>query len=164
MSKNLLVNGGAGVTVDLESFKKMKGFKIVSINVRSLLSKWDQFQYAFLDGALDVIYCNETWLVEQIPDSMVVNKNYSIYRLDRKCLNVKHTVKTGGGICTFVSKRCTTDKVAYEKFNVSNENLELLCLKINCGKNKSLAVMNVYRPPSGNVNSAVETLTEVFDC
>lgn len=131
-------------SIGLEEFKRIKGFKILSVNVRSLLPKWDIFQYSYLDGDINVVCCNETWLVKEVPDSLMANDNYSVYRMDRRCLNQNGTVKSGGGVCTFVNNRCITDNVVFEKFDVSNSNLEVLCLKVTCGGNRSLAVVNIY--------------------
>ena len=45
-----------------------------------------------------------------------------------------------------------------ERFSVSNEDLEMHLIRIKKGLNKKLTVVNIYRPPSGKVNEALDLM------
>ncbi|RWS11185.1 uncharacterized protein B4U79_04577, partial [Dinothrombium tinctorium] len=58
-------------------------FKIFSSNVRSIVSKLQEFQLYVSEEKPDVIMICESWLKDNIPNKIIL-KNYTIYRNDRE--------------------------------------------------------------------------------
>jgi len=67
------------------------------------------------------IFCNETWLHEAIPDSLIEIKNYNFIRKDRKN-------KKGGGICVYFKEEI---KINIFALNGISENFEHTCFEHN---------------------------------
>lgn len=151
-----------GTHKSLNEVKELKGVKILALNVRSILPKWDLISNDLLDNRLDIVACSETWLTKDIPDSMLRCQDYNLYRLDRTVLS-KGKPKSGGGVCLFLKRLHSVDKFIYDKFNCCTADIEMQCIKVNIGSNRSMAVINIYRPPSGNLNSAIESLNKVCE-
>ena len=72
----------------MTEFKKQKGLKIVHLNIRSLFRKKDSIEHDLLDGSTDILGLSETWLKEEVPDSMIKMSNYQLVRYDRQHRNV----------------------------------------------------------------------------
>ena len=62
---------------------KQKGFKLVHLNVRSLLKKIDQVRVMLADLKLDVVTISETWLNEAVNPISVELEGFVAYRQDR---------------------------------------------------------------------------------
>lgn len=107
--------------------------------------------YSLLDDIINIVCFSETWLSDDLPDALVAVDQYKIFRLDRRVLDKKSARKAGGGVCVFVKKTCSTDSYVYDKYNCSDANIEILCLKVINGGNKSIALLNIYRPPTRNL-------------
>lgn len=61
-------------------------------------------------------------------------------------------------MCCYIKVTHTVDTFPYAQFNHSCPHLELQCLKIQIGKNKSLVL-----PPTGNLKTVIDWLNTVFD-
>lgn len=146
----------------ISDFKSLKGTKILSLNVRSILSKWDLIKTDLLDGSIDVVCCCETWLNLDIPDAFVSAVDYNLFRLDRKVTSKSGIVKTGGGVCTFVRKSCSVDNHIFSQYDCSSSDIEVLCLKLTNGGNRPMALLNIYRPPTGCVKKFINHLDSVL--
>lgn len=147
---------------NLEQLKNEKGLKLVHLNVRSLLPKFQLLEEDFLDGNLDVICMSETWLKAGIPDELICNQNYNLLRHDREIINsVTGATKAGGGIVIYLKKG-----IIYEIFDslcVCNNDIELFVVKIAVNGNKKQVLIVVYRPPNGNATSAISALTNCME-
>lgn len=84
---------------DLADVKSAKDFKVVHMNVGSLLHNVDEINECFLDGALDVVVLTETWLHQNVSDTLIFNPDYTCTRLDRQTVLPSGVRKSGGGIC-----------------------------------------------------------------
>lgn len=133
----------------------MKGTKYIQMNVRSLLPKFQLLENDLLDGGIDVVCFTETWLRDGIPDSLISNELYNLIRYDRTVTNSKTNVrKMGGGIALYIKKEIT-----YELYDsVCTKDIELCIVKLTTNGNKKQTIILVYRPPGGNVASAVDTI------
>lgn len=135
----------------------------MAINIRSLCNKWDLFCHDLLDNIIDVICCSETWLNEFFPNSLVTCDTYQLFQQDRTFKNVNGTTKHGDGLCCYVKTVHAVDTQKYAHFNQSTPDLELQCLQIRVGANKPLVIINTYRPPAGNLKSAIDYLDNIFE-
>lgn len=135
-----------------------KGFKIAHLNTRSLLPKWGELSETILKSNFDVIILTETWLHHNISNSLINNSNYMALRLDRETKTSSGLVKKGGGICIFVRKGITID--ISDCVSLSNENIELFHVNIKKDMASKINIIGVYRPPTGNLSAAIDSLDE----
>lgn len=113
------------IVENFSDLNRLKRFKIVSINVRSLTSKIAQLE-AILDSTrVDALCINESWLNESVNNNQIRIRDYKVYRLDRK------EKKRGGGLCAYINSKHRVDAFKYDHLNISNKNLEVLVLEIN---------------------------------
>ena len=64
--------------IDLNTLTQAKGLELCHLNVRSLMSKADQFKLHFERSNLDVILLSETWLSKDISSNVIEMKNYQV--------------------------------------------------------------------------------------
>lgn len=143
---------------ELDCVKSVKGLKIIHLNVRSLLKHLEEIEHDLLDGCLDVIILSETWLHGNVSNSLFLNEKYKLIRLDRKVRKPNGSYKTGGGLCVFV--RNDISYVETEVVMLSDEDVELIHVKLTHGHMKPVNLTAVYRPPSGNLQNAVEKIEQ----
>ena len=91
--------------------------------------------------------------------------DYNIYRLDRQTRRADqpNLIKKGGGLAVFVKSDIHVDDTIYANLNVSNQNIELQCLMLRPHSQKKYNLLNVYRPPSGNLQLFLDTIVEHLD-
>lgn len=141
---------------DLEMVGAIKGFKVIHLNVRSLLPKWAELSETILKSNFDVIIFTETWLHENINSSLIHSDEYMLFRLDRQTKIPSGLTKKGGGVCILVRKGISIELT--DCINISNENVEMLHLNIKKGMAARLNIIGVYRPPTGNLEGAIEEM------
>ena len=102
----------------------------------------------------DIIFCSETWLSPDYPNSILEIHGKKLYRCDRN--------KRGGGVCIYINidlpSFCDIDK----KSTFSNSDLEILTLKIRKPGLKYMTIASLYRPPCGKIQNCIDRLTEIF--
>ena len=139
-----------------------KGFKIFFWNTRSLYNKLDPFKI-ILDNYMLQIFCmNETWSKEKIPDSLMSVKGYDVIRQDRVIKNPQVYVKRGGGIATYVKEGSDFKSFDNTPFSISNVDLECSTLLISSKCTRPMYIINIYRPPNGNLDNFYKIITEQF--
>lgn len=143
---------------DLNDIKSTKGLKILHVNIRSLLAHWDEVESVLLDGQLDIVVFTETWLHANCKDNLLAVRGYRCIRLDRCVANCRGTIKKGGGICVFVKN--DFEIFTWSNLDVSTCDIEMLSISCKKGNQKRTNLTVVYRPPTGNVNSALDNISE----
>lgn len=151
------------VECDIDQLMNDKGFKIIHLNIQSLLPKFGTIKTDLLSGDLDVISFSETWLKNSIPDGLLHVSNYDLIRYDRKSLNDKGLIKTGGGLCVYIKNGINYDDESLNKLNLSNGDIEAQFIIIKGFNAKKIILINCYRPPSGNAKSAIEHLLNALN-
>ena len=136
--------------ISLKEMHNLKGFKIIHLNIRSLMPKIDSVRLDLLHD-LDMLCLSETWLHEKILDTFICAEGYEVGRLDRGR-------KKGGGLCMYIKNSIKYDDCMLKDLNFSDENLEIQFVVINCANAKSMIIVNCYRPPNGSIDSAMESL------
>ena len=122
ITKKLLYNGN-------------KGFKIMHLNIRSLIKNIDQFRVYASNYQYDIMCINETWLDDKISDQEVGIDGYDLVRKDRK--------RTGGGVAVYIR-----NSINYKiRQDVMPDNLELVTVEIIKPKVKPFLLNAWYRPP-----------------
>ena len=100
-----------------------------------------------------------------LADNLISIPNYVVYRYDRQTLrtDVPNMVKRGGGLAAYIREEIHLDSTGLLHLNKSNEDIELQCLIIRPPSQKQYLLMNVYRPPSGDFQLFLDTLTDTLD-
>ena len=143
-------------TVDtLDALKAAKGFKLVHLNVRSLVKKMDQIRLMLNNSHIDVITFSETWLKPHLHTKLVELTGYEPVRLDRNTKSGKHVKKKGGGLITYVKQNHASDLESLDALNISNEYMEAQWVYIHRPSCKNVIVCNMYRPPTGDLSKAI---------
>lgn len=65
----------------------------------------------------------------------------------------------GGGLCTYIRSDLNFEVLG--EFTVSNTDIETLVVKLNNEQSHDMFVINLYRPPSGNCDTAIEHLRHI---
>ena len=133
--------------------EKVKGFKTVFWNAQSVSSKSATVNEFLESLNANVINISETWLKEHMGDNIFNLEGCVTHRLDRLYLNSKGEEKRGGGLATIIQNNIRHDVLTKEDFEVMNENLELLTLKVSLPFTRKIYILNAYRPPSGNLDA-----------
>ncbi len=95
----------------------------------------------------------KTFLNDGTPDVLLEIDNYNMFRLDRDTNVFK---KSGGDLVTY-----TSDKYEVEFINdwsVSTRHLEIMWLKLKLPHTCPTYVANIYRPPSGDIDTALSII------
>ena len=135
----------------------MRGFKLASLNVTSIIKHIDELRVLLVDHSIDVLAINETRLDSTnstINDNEVHISGYEIVRRDRSVNG-----RFGGGVCFYV--RCNINFLP--RFDMSIDQLENLCIEIRKPRSKPFLVTTWYRPPDSPVDkfNYFETLVAV---
>lgn len=137
----------------------LKGFKCLHLNCCSILKKIDQIRYTLVDETKFEYYCfTESWLKPNIESSLFQIDDYSLVRNDRSSISRSGNFVHGGGIVCYIKSH-----LIFEIFDnpFSTIDLEMIVITINRQEQCRLYLINIYRPPSGNLEVAFNLLTEV---
>lgn len=146
-------------TYTIDSLNEYKGIKVVHANIRSLLHNFDDIAVNLLNGLLDIVVLTESWLHENCADSLISVAGYKHYRLDRQTLSSNGSRKKGGGIIIYVKHGYSV--ATHSQLDSSDKDLEIMSISCKLGFNKRINVSAVYRPPTGNVQSAMDKIEVV---
>lgn len=143
--------------ISLENFtglSKLAGLKIVSLNVRSLLSKINIIRSDFQELGIDFLTLTETWLKENVINDLVVIPGYNILRWDRSTPDATgHKIKIGGGLCIYYRSDYTCKQLM--ESCISDPDLEACAAMFTKQDHNTIVILNLYRPPSGNLARAL---------
>ena len=64
----------------------------------------------------------------------------------------------GGGVGLYIKESLVSDVNIFKIFNSSNKDIEIQWVKLNNKFAKDLIVLNVYRPPTGNIDNFIDTI------
>lgn len=143
----------------LESLKSQKGFKIIHVNSRSVIQHFDELYTTFLDGSLDIVVFTESWLHSNCANSLINVPGYMLHRLDRQTKTINGTTKRGGGILVYVKEGISV--TGRTTLDISNSEVEIMSLTCKQGMHRNVNLTVVYRPPMGNVQSAIDSIESV---
>lgn len=125
--------------------------KIGHINIRSILSGFNEFRNLILEQDFDVIAVTETWLSDAVDSDVVEIPGYQFLRKDRK--------GRGGGVGAYVR-----NSFHYQVVNVDSpvsENLEYLLFQIKI-QSKKIIIGTFYRPPNTNLSSCIDDFDNIL--
>ena len=133
----------------------MKGFSILSLNVRSLYPKLDELYIRFKD--FDILCFSETWTNPTYTDEMLALSGYDLFRSDRDSSIGIH--KRGGGLIIYVKTTLSKYTTTLEYAKKVTANLEQIFICIDKPNVRKQIIGNVYRPPNGKISEGIQELT-----
>ena len=138
---------------------KGNGFKIVSVNIHSVLRHLDEL---FLTaGNADIICLQETWLHDKVDTDPLLVDGFQFFRQDRNVLltdGKTRKQKKGGGILIYIRNSLSLYTNVLGNIGTSTKNCEQLWLQIARKKCKNCILGVEYRPPSASLS---EGITEI---
>ena len=128
--------------------------RILSLNARSLNKCFLDLQL-FLDSSkitFNVIAITETWLDEN-NENLFPMTNYSLFKANRNS-------KRGGGIAIYIETKTLT----FERYDLAYQSdiAEILAIEIVTKTTKNIVLFNIYRPPSSNPYTFLDTLENIL--
>ena len=119
---------------------KLKGLKIASLNVNSLLKHIDEIRHLLFKFPFDIFAINESKIDDSITDGEISISGFNLIRNDRS--------RAGGGVVLYIR-----ESLSYvDRNDLVPDRLEMLCAEINRPFSKSLFVCTWYRPPNSDMN------------
>ena len=106
---------------------------------------------------------SETWLNKNTEDRLASIENYQLIRYDREVETKAGSTKRGGGVCIYTKNYIEIDPITHKNLNASNKNIEMQWVILNRPNTKKILLVNVYRPPDGNVEEAFDAISEGLD-
>lgn len=143
--------------VNIETLGSYRGLKVVCWNLRSLAPKIAEFEIILDKTSPDIICISESWLTDAVPDSQLEIDGYTLFRYDRT------TAKKGGGLCIYSKINLKTEDSSLKHLNICDSSVEIQLLRLQLPCTKPIIIVNTYRPPSGNLDLAIEHLQSVID-
>ena len=144
---------------DLDSLKELeakKGFKMIHLNTRSLFKKIDQLRLTLCTKIIYIVTISETWLSDKMDTRLIDIEGYRSFRQDRgdgAAVKVR-----GGGLITYIKNDPGLDVYVQEEQSLSNRHIEMQWLQITRKHAKNILLCNIYRPPEGKVELAIQHL------
>ena len=133
------------------------GLSIICFNIRSFTKNSDEFIGYLVNCGhpFDAIVFTETWTKHELQSLCHIPGYQAVHnsRPERK----------GGGVSIFIKQDVEFDVI--NDLNISNDDIEMLGLKLILDKseNKTLNLIGVYRPPSGNTDVFMSRMSNVLD-
>ena len=143
---------------EMGHLNKAKEFKLVHMNVRSLLKKIDQLRVLLLESKLEVITMSETWLNAAVNSASIRLDEFIEYRQDRS--GGVQGKKRGGGLLTYIKKELASDSEVLLDLNVCNRDIEALWTVLHRPHCKDMVICNAYSPPDGKLDKAITYLND----
>ena len=103
----------------LHDIKNLKGFKIASLNINSLLRHIDELRMTITNLEVDVLTINETKIDNYVTDSEIEIPGYNVIRRDRN--------RFGGGVVVYIREVHSF----CERKDLNLDCLEMICIEIS---------------------------------
>ena len=146
-------------TGDIQALNNKKGFKIAHLNIRSLVKKMDQLRIMLQDSNIDVFTLSETWLEKSLCSNLFKIWGYETIRQDRAySMGLSKKKKRGGGLITYVHQKHSGSWETLTECNTSTKDLEANWVLLQRAHCKDAVICNLYRPPSGCLQKAIDYL------
>ncbi len=128
-------------------------------NCNRVLNKLDELHLVANSKAFDIIALTESWLNEDIDDSVLVMSGYSLFRKDRYA-------RIGGGILCYISNAIPVWSPTLETSNDDDFEIMWLILRprVLPRPMSVVALAVVYCPPWFNVDMCKRCCRYILDC
>ena len=141
------------VEEQFRTLNKCNGMKIAHLNCSSLTKNIDEIRLILKETHLDILTLSETHLCDFIEVSEISCEGYLIERRDRN--------RSGGGVVTYIRE----DHDYTVRNDIAVQELEMIVIEVKRPFNRSIFIVNWYRPPNSNVANfqSLETVIEKLD-
>ena len=142
-SANTLLNQ-SNISLSTEKVENLvpniRGLKIASLNINSLLKHIDELRVCVSKQQIDILAINETKLDSNIPMDLISLEGYNWLSMNRN--------RFGGGVGFYI--RSTIDFRIRPDLNT--QGIELLSIEISKYKTKPFLLSTWYRPPNSSLD------------
>lgn len=121
------------------------------LNIRSLKPKINDLVILISEIRPSILTISESWFTPSIQDTVVALEGYDMHRSDHSPNSHACRVR-GGGLITYLHKPCTADADRYADLNRNCSDTVSQILSVKMLNSKSMVILNIYRPPSGNLD------------
>ena len=140
-----------------------KGFKLIHLNIRSLINKYEQLKLELANISVDIFSISETRLAAGVSTDIIQIPGYNIIRYDRNHIDYDTGLpKRGGGLAIYYADTLCCDSIKWAHLNVSCPDIEVQIVEFVRYKARNIIFVNIYRPPNGNVQKMVDGLTNII--
>ena len=138
-------------------YKKISLPSLFLSNTRSLVNKIEDLEVVINQNDMDIACITETWLTNNIPNSVVDISGYSLVRIDRSA------DKRGGGVCTYI--KSSIDFTTIDELNDSPfESLWVYLRPNRLPRGFSFIIIGIiYHPPQDDDTIFTEHLIASLD-
>ena len=147
LANDVSANPGPGPSQPL----KMKGLRILHINICSLRNKLTELRLFCDKHRPHVLSLNETWLDDSFLDSELYLPGYQLLRRDRD--------RHGGGTAVYVAENLNSERVDI----LSIDDIEALWFDLSQPHSKKILFGAIYRPPNLDPSTFTENLEEMLN-
>ena len=127
-----------------------RGLHIIHHNARSIKKDTDLFKFYIRHSEVGLYTVSETWLNEDIPDTIMGVHGYTLLRVDRNRLNLNGDSMEGGGVAVYIKDGITYTQTGLLEHCICTNNYEVLWVRIILFNQTNMILGVVYRPPNGN--------------
>ena len=132
------------------------------MNARSIISNFTLIQPIIENSNIDICTISESWLHDLIPDKLIEIPGYGIVRQDRNRLLHDNKKKRGGGLITYVSNSIE-NYINRTDLQYNSEHIVSQWIEVQMPYQKKYMIGNIYRPPDGDIEKALEQLNIVIE-
>ena len=145
----------------IDSFQNLKqkfskhGLSVICFNIRSFSKNGDEFlsYLASCNHDFDIIILTETWANNDTHTLCHIPGYIPTHNLRKN--------QRGGGVSIFVKESLNFSVI--ETINISNDFIETTAITVKCeNTRKKINVLGIYRPPRGDANLFIESLTNII--
>ena len=111
-------------------------------------------------SGFDVFTVSETWLNKETEKKLTTIAGYQYIGLDRRVKLPNGQTKKGGGVGIYHKSNLSVDTTTHSTLNHSDSTLELQWAIVDRPHAKKILIGNIYRPPEGNINNAIEQMEQ----
>jgi exonuclease III len=119
--------------------KKLRGLKIASLNINSLLRHVDELRLMLSDSEIDVFAINESKIDNSVKYSEISIPVYNMILKDRN--------RFGGGVVVYIRETFSF----YERKDLNSDDLEMICIEICKPRSRPFCITVWYRPPNSEM-------------
>lgn len=130
--------------------------KMLSLNIRSIRNKVNQFSILLDEVKPDIVLLNEHWLHG---DEIKYYKNLEDYTLvSFSC----RSVTEGGGTAIYIKNEINVKNIQYENIKPIDSDCEFSCCEVTVNK-KLCTIISIYRAPNGDLKKFIEVLSLLLE-
>ena len=126
------------------------------------MDKFDQLKIELENSMIAIFSISETWLTAGINSNILQMKGYSMVRHDRTHVDIDTGLpKRGGGLAINHANTLSCDSYKWADFNISTLHIRAQVVEFIRDKVRNIVLINVYRPPNGNVQVLIDCLSNI---